>query len=280
MGAPLRILAAAALLLTGTLLAAPQQASAQTVSEPTTLLIMGVNAPPDTDVDAGVRPTALTVMHIDPSTGSCSNLAIPSDSLAELPGYGETKIRHALMVGGIPFQELVTETYLGIEIDHYVLVDFTGFQSLVDSVGGINVDVAPDLTSPSIPTAGVQSVDGTQALGHARYGGGSDFVRIQRQQALIRGIIGELDGLNLVTKGNDLLPVVQDHVRSDLGIQEMAELGNYFNDHCSSGAMQMDTIPGDIVYGPIVDPLFNVPLSYVVSDPAVVQQKVDALLAS
>jgi LCP family protein required for cell wall assembly len=268
------------MLLAGTTLSAAQPASAQDVSEPMTILIMGVNAPPDTAIDVGVRPIALTVMHIDPATGSCTNLAIPSDSLVELPGYGETKIRHALMVGGIPFQQMVTETYLGIDIDHYVLVDFTGFEELVNAVGGVTVNVAPELTSPSVPNAGTQRIDGEQALAYARYGGGGDFVRIQRQQALIQGIIQALDGLNLVTEANDVLPAVQDHVRTDLGVQNMAAVGNYFSDHCSNAAMEMDTIPGEIVYGSIVDPLFDVPLSYVVSDPAVVQQKVDALLGT
>jgi hypothetical protein len=43
--------------------------------------------------------------------------------------------------------------------------------------------------------------------------------------------------------------------------------------------MTLDTIPGEVVYGPIIDPLFGLPLSYVVSDPKDVQTKVDQLMA-
>lgn len=275
----LRFAAVFALLLGSIGLFGAQPASAAG-AQPWTLLIMGVNAPPDTAVDIGVRPIALTVMHIDPATGSCANLGISSDSLVELPGYGETKIRHALMVGGIPFQQLVTETYLGIDIDHYLLVDFTSFPGLIDAVGGIEVNISPGLTSPAIPNSGRQKIDGAQALAHARYGGGGDFVRIQRQQELIDGIIGAMAGLDFLTKANSVTKTVEQHLRTDLGLQELAAAGKYFNDHCANGAMRMDTIPGEIVYGPIVDPLFDVPLSYVVSTPEDVQAKVDALLGT
>ncbi|MCO5220196.1 MAG: LCP family protein, partial [Thermomicrobiales bacterium] len=105
-------------------------------TDPMTILIMGVDARPGQAIDIGVRPDALMVLRLDPESGTCRGLAIPRDSLVELPGYGETKINHALMLGGIPYEELVVELYLGIEIDHYALIDFTGFEDLVDAVGG------------------------------------------------------------------------------------------------------------------------------------------------
>ncbi len=275
----IRVAVALIVLLGSSALFAAQPVSAAG-AQPMTLLVMGVNAPPDTAIDVGVRPIALTVMHIDPATGRCANLAISSDSLVELPGYGESKIRHALMVGGIPFQQLVTELYLGIDIDHYLLVDFTSFEKLIDAVGSIEVNVSPDLTSPSVPNAGPQRINGTNALAHARYGGGGDFVRIQRQQQLINGIIARMDGMNFLTKANDVDQVVKDHLRTDLDLQGLAAAGRYFNDYCANGEMTQDTIPGDIVSDSIVDPLLGVPLSYVVSDPAVVQAKVDQLMAA
>jgi anionic cell wall polymer biosynthesis LytR-Cps2A-Psr (LCP) family protein len=150
----------------------------------------------------------------------------------------------------------------------------------VDAVGGIHVNISPDLTSPSVPKAGPQTIDGAQALAHARYGGGGDFVRIQRQQQLIEGVIGAMAGVDFLTEANTVTNTVEKHVRTDLGLQELANAGKYFSQHCADGAMQMDTIPGEIVSGSIVDPLLGVPLTYVVSDPAVVQAKVDALVSS
>jgi LCP family protein required for cell wall assembly len=127
------------------------------------------------------------VLRLDPASGSCRALAIPRDTLTELPGYGETKINHALIVGGIPYQMLVVEQLLGIDLDHYALIDFTGFEGLVDAVGGIPVTVPQDITVDSSTIeikAGPQTFDGDQALAYARYRGGADVDvgRVRRQQ--------------------------------------------------------------------------------------------------
>jgi len=275
----MRLAAIFALLIGGIGIVASQPVSAAGTQE-MTILVLGVSAPPDTAIDVGNRPTSISVMHIDRASGQCATLAIPSASLVELPGYGETRIRHALMVGGIPFQQLVTEIYLGIDIDQYVLVDFTGFQELVDAAGGITVDISPDLTSPAIPTAGRQTINGAQALAHARYGGNDIFLRLQRQQELIRGIVESLDGVDLLTKANDITPAVRDHLRTDFDLQELVEVGKYLRDNCSGDAMQTQIIPGTSVYGSIVDPLFDVPLEYIVSTPEDVQASVDTLLGN
>ena len=248
-------------------------------TEPMTILIMGVDARPGSAIDIGVRPDALMVLRLDPATGTCKGLAIPRDSLAELPGYGETKINHALMLGGIPYEELVVELYLGIDIDHYALIDFTGFEDLVDAVGGVTIDVTAETATPSIP-AGTQTIDGKTALEFARYRGGpdGDFGRIQRQQELMRALIASAGGKDLLTEATRLLPPLQDHVRTDLSLEQLVSLAKYYQTNCSAGGMVLDTIPGEVVYGPIIDPLFGLPLSYVVSDPKDVQQKVDELL--
>ena len=122
-----------------------------------TILIMGVDARPGSADRHRRPPDALMVLRLDPETGACRGLAIPRDSLAELPGYGETKINHALMLGGIPYEELVVELYLGIEIDHYALIDFTGFEDLVDAVGGVTITVPENLASPAVP-AGTHTI--------------------------------------------------------------------------------------------------------------------------
>jgi LCP family protein required for cell wall assembly len=248
-------------------------------TEPMTILIMGVDARPGSPIDIEVRPDALMVLRLDPETGDCRGLAIPRDSLAELPGYGETKINHALMLGGIPYEELVVELYLGIEIDHYALIDFTGFQDLVDAVGGVTITVPENLASPAVP-AGTHTITGEQALEHARYRGGpdGDFGRIQRQQELIRALIASAGGKNLLSEANRLLPALEDHIRTDLALDQLVALAQYYQGHCSSTGLTLQTIPGAVVYGPIIDPLLGVPLSYVVSTPEDVQAKVDELM--
>lgn len=248
-------------------------------NDPMTILIMGVDARPGEKIDIGVRPDALMLLRLDPETGSCRGLAIPRDSLVELPGYGETKINHALMLGGIPYEQLVVELYTGVDIDHYALIDFTGFEELVDAVGGVTITVPENLASPAVP-AGTHTIDGETALRHARYRGGpdGDFGRIQRQQELMRALIASADGKDLFTEANRLLPAVEDHMRTDLSLDQLVALGKYYQGNCSVSGLTLQTIPGEVVYGPIVDPLFGLPLSYVVSTPEDVEAKVDELM--
>jgi LCP family protein required for cell wall assembly len=240
---------------------------------------MGVDAREGSPIEIGVRPDALMILRLDPQAGTCKGLAIPRDSLVELPGYGETKINHALMLGGIPYQQLVVENYLDLEIDHYALIDFTGFAELVDSVGGVTIDVPPELASPAV-SAGAVTIDGDQALQHARYRGSGegDFDRIRRQQHIMRGLIDAAKGRDLLTEANRLLSGLSDHIRTDMEIDQLVSLARLYQDRCTAEGLDMNQIEGDVVYGPIIDPLFNLPLSYVVSDPEVVRGEVTVLL--
>ena len=104
------------------------------------VLAMGVDARPGEPIDIEVRPDSLAVVYLDGSDGSCRMLSIPRDTRVELPGYGESKINHALAVGGVPYEALVVENLLGIELPHYGLIDFGGIEGLVDGVGGITVE--------------------------------------------------------------------------------------------------------------------------------------------
>jgi LCP family protein required for cell wall assembly len=248
-------------------------------SQPLTIMVMGVDAREGSAIDIGVRPDALMVLRLDPEAGTCNGLAIPRDSLAELPGYGETKINHALMLGGVPYQQLVVENYLGIEIDHYALIDFAGFAELVDAVGGVTIDVPAELASPAV-SAGVVTINGEQALQHARYRGSGegDFDRIRRQQQIMRGLIDAAAGRDLLSEANRLLSSLSDHIRTDMEIDQLVSLARLYQERCTATGLNMSQIPGAVVYGPIIDPLFNLPLSYVVSDPEIIRKEVARML--
>ncbi|MBX6169745.1 MAG: LCP family protein, partial [Thermobispora bispora] len=87
------------------------------------------------------------------------------------------------------------ESLTGIHVDHFVKVDFTGFKSMVDALGGVEVCLPTPINDPKamlrLP-AGKQVLNGEQALGYvrARYtlGDGSDIGRIQRQQMFLASV--------------------------------------------------------------------------------------------
>ena len=73
--------------------------------------------------------------------GAFRKLSIPRDTFAEIPGNAPTKINAAFAYGGAALQIKTIEQFLGIQIDHVAIVDFTGFEDLIDAVGGVEVNV-------------------------------------------------------------------------------------------------------------------------------------------
>lgn len=243
------------------------------------ILLMGVDARPGEAIDIGVRPDALAVLHLDAETGSCRMLAIPRDSRVELPGYGLSKVNHALAVGGIPYQEQVVEEFLGIPIDHYGLIDFAGIEQLVDAVGGVTIEI-PESFSVNGTTfqAGTQTLDGKHALLYARYRGGADgdFGRIGRQQQILRAVLQTVSARELVTLIPELLPVLEDHTRTSLSPAEIIRIATYFRSTCTEQTFETRTLAGTVATFP--DPLLELDLSYVIIDEAEVRKQVAWLL--
>lgn len=226
-----------------------------------TMLVMGVDARPGEPIDIGVRPDAFMVIHFDPVDHTCRSLSIPRDTRVQLPGYGMSKINHALMVGGIPYQILVTEDFLGIEIDHYLLIDFVAFSELVDAVGGVSVEIPRDLEKDGELRyeAGTHEFDGEEALKYARFRTFSDDGdpdRVKRQWSILSGLADKAENRNLVRDVNTLVPTVEEHIRTDLTMTEMATIAKHFGNSCVTGdGAEIDILESKRVR--LHDPILN-----------------------
>jgi LCP family protein required for cell wall assembly len=245
-----------------------------------TILLMGVDARPGEAIDIGVRADSLMVLHLNARTGSCRLLSIPRDTRTELPGYGMTKINHALAVGGIEYQMQVVELLTGLEMDHYFLIDFNGFQDLVDAVGGIVVNVPEAFVANEGITfeAGRQTFTGQEALSYARWRGGADgdFGRMQRQQEILRALVRKAHSLDIVVSINELLPAVEQNIRTDLSPTQMANVADHYRDTCTGKAITMFQLEGTpAVYH---DPMLDLDLYYIEVDEAELRRKVAALI--
>jgi polyisoprenyl-teichoic acid--peptidoglycan teichoic acid transferase len=125
-------------------------------------------------------------------------LAVPRDTLVEIPGIGEDKINAAFASGGPELTVETLENLTGVRMNDYVIVHFGGVEEIVDAMGGITLEVdnpirvGIDGRRVYIP-AGTQTLDGTQALAYVRYRGGptADIGRIGRQQKFLRELARE-----------------------------------------------------------------------------------------
>lgn len=156
---------------------------------------------------SGQRSDTIMVLHIDPRTARAAILSIPRDLWVEISGEGyHDRVNTAYAIGGAALLVRTIQDNLGIDIHHYVEVDFQGFSRIVDTVGGVAVYFASPArdfnTGLDIAAAGCAQLDGYQALALVRsryyesyeYGrwvsdASSDFGRISRQQDFVRRML-------------------------------------------------------------------------------------------
>ena len=203
------------------------------------------------DPNGRSRADVIMLVRLDPASGSGWVLSIPRDLWVDIPRGQENRINSALWIGGAPLLvETITQNFQ-IEVNHYVKVDFAGFQSLVDALGGVPVWFShPAMDKKSkldISTTGCHVLDGRQALqyvrsrsyteligGEWRVTGGNDLHRIERQQdfvvlALNRAVKRGIRNPNIMAH---LLESVVSMVTldQDLAMEELLDLGMSFKD--------------------------------------------------
>ena len=148
-----------------------------------------------TDASAGGASRSDTIVVTKAGGGM---LAVPRDTLVEIPGVGEDKINAAYAVGGPDLTVETVENLTGLPVDDYVVVNFGGVKDIVDAMGGITLEVDEPIEvgiegrRVSIP-AGTRELDGFEALAYVRYRGGptADIGRIGRQQRFLRELARE-----------------------------------------------------------------------------------------
>lgn len=150
-----------------------------------------------------------TLMVVHAGGGSFSKISIPRDTLASIPGQGDQRINAAYAFGGAALQIKTVEDFLGIDINHVVILDFEGFANFIDSIGGVTVNLpAPVKSKISGGSSnggitlklerGENHLDGQQALALARTRENlkdpseDDTDRARRQQLILQGIKSQL----------------------------------------------------------------------------------------
>ena len=214
----------------------------------------------------GIRPDVLVVVSIDVDKGGVTMVNLPRDTMVEIPpceategegaGWsgGVDQLNHAMTYGGMDCQGNTVETITGIHLDHMVLVDFAGFEHIVDSIGGIKMCVPEPVDDPKAHIeldAGEQRLNGEQALGLARSrdsaANGSDLGRIENQQRMMGAILREVTSGDILAKPNNLisfLDSVTDSLTTDseFTVDKMTELAIAMRE-VDLGRMNMVTAP-------------------------------------
>ncbi|XVQ10372.1 LCP family protein [Spirillospora sp. CA-255316] len=140
------------------------------------------------------RSDTIMLLHLPADRSKAYVISLPRDSWVQIPGYGPQKINAAFSFGGPPLLIETVESLTGIRVDHFGAIDFNGFKSMTDALGGVEVDIAESVYDSANKVhwqAGRQKLNGEKALlfVRQRYGlPNGDFDRIRRQQAFLRAL--------------------------------------------------------------------------------------------
>ena len=171
----------------------------------TNVLLIGVDA---RDLDEPCRSDSMIIATLDNNNKKVKLTSLFRDTLVDIPGHGEAKLNSAYMLGGPELlMKTVKETY-NVNIDKYIIINFWGFETIVDYIGGIEVDVKDyqleelnkyigESTGGNdcpVEKTGIQTLNGKQALSYARirYNVGDEYERTDRQREVIFKVIEKL----------------------------------------------------------------------------------------
>jgi LCP family protein required for cell wall assembly len=219
------------------------------------------------------RTDTMIIMTVDPQAQTVGLISVPRDLWVPIWGYDiEDRINTAHYYGdardypgGGPALARDTVAYnLGIPIHHYVRINFTAFEKLIDEIGGIDIYVEQTINDPLYPDEGIgydpfylpagqHHLDGQTALKYARTRhGSSDFDRAKRQQQVILAARDQVTRLNqlprLIANGPRILETLGDSVRSDLTLDQAVQLAQILND-----------VPLESFQGAVIDQSYTQP---------------------
>lgn len=220
---------------------ATDQEQATTVSipkwdgkEPVHILLMGTDT---RDADSNGRSDSMMVATIDPVTKKAYLMSILRDTYVDIPGHGSSRLNAAYSYGGVELAKETVSNLLGIPIDYYVTIDFEGFKTLVDTIGGVEIDVEKDMNYTDGGdqhrydihlTKGLQHLDGTHALQYVRFrhDATSDFTRTERQRKFLTALAAELQSSTSIVKLPSILSSIAPYLHTNLSLTDMIKLSS------------------------------------------------------
>jgi polyisoprenyl-teichoic acid--peptidoglycan teichoic acid transferase len=216
------------------------------LSNPSTILVLGTDEGPNRE--GPFRSDSIMIVRTDPDEHRIALLSIPRDLRVEIPGRGLDKVNAAYAYGGSTLAIRTIQALTGIPLNHVIVVNFSKFREVIDTLGGITVDVPKPILSNKFacPFAtqarcdrwpgwrfnkGEQEMDGRGALIYARIRinqldpSENDLTRGERQQAVVQAMADDITSFNTFLRmpfiGDDLVSPLA----TDLSANQFIQLG-------------------------------------------------------
>ena len=221
------------------------------------------------------RSDCIMILTIDNIHDKLKLTSIIRDSYVDIPTrQNKDKINHAYAFGGPSLAVETLNNNFHLDISRFVSVNFSSFPKLIDSLGGVTLDINNDelkyineyidqvnwlngTSSPKIISSGTQILDGTQALAYSRirYTEGGDFERSHRQRIVIEKLFEKLKTLSITEYPgilNELLPLI----KTNLTNAEILSIGMDINALKDNGLIQARFPEDDNAEGRMIDGIY------------------------
>jgi LCP family protein required for cell wall assembly len=250
----------------------PDKVAVEGPKEPLNVLVMGSDSRDcdgcniDNLTGGGQRSDTTILFHVSADRKRAYGISIPRDLIIDrpdcrgedgssIPGAEHVMWNEAFGLGGPTCTMQQFEHLTGIRLDHFVVVDFEGFQGMVDAIGGVEVCIPEPIVDPAHGInieAGTRKIRGKEALNYVReryvVGNGSDTGRMKRQQAFIASMAHQVVTANTLARPDRLVRFLDSATKSltvDPGLSnvvKIAELGAEFK-NIGLDNIQFITIP-------------------------------------
>jgi LCP family protein required for cell wall assembly len=224
------------------------------------MLLMGDDARPG---ETRARSDTLILTRVDPKARTVQMISIMRDSRVPIPGFGTTKINAAYFDGGPELAMKTVSALTGLPITKFLVVNFTGFESIVNAMGGVWLNVPEKINgvpNGETPTAwdlknriikqGYQKLNGMQALTFVRARhqfASQDYQRVKDQQMFLKALAKQALQVSKVFSAQQMLNAVADNIRTNMSLSELAGLALQMQG-MKSGDLQTETAPSAPAY--------------------------------
>lgn len=223
---------------------ANEKRAGKKLTEPFTVLLMGVDSELEDVRNSSYNGDSLMLLTFNPTTLNTTIMSIPRDTyvpIACFPNKRKNKITHAAWYGEDCMIKTI-EGFTGITIDYYAKINFKGVVKLVDTLGGIDVNIPigfceqdsnRDFGNLQCLEPGQQTINGEQALAWARHrksAGFDDFVRGQNQQEVVKAILNKLKDVRDLDTVYEILDSLGNTMETNMTRDEILSLYNVGKD--------------------------------------------------
>lgn len=219
------------------------------LQEPVNVLMVGIDVgkfPYGIRKDDVGRTDTIIMARLNPRSQTINLMAIPRDTLVEIPGRGKDKINHAYAFGGLPLTIETVELFTGVNIDYYAKFDYQTFEKIVDLLGGVEVEVTEELQHKYYDFyPGRVKMEPAQAFVYLRLRNvpAGDIARAERQQNFCIDLLEEIRKKENWGKLPRVYQIVHQHSETNIPLWDALKIAATIS-YISGENISINIIPG------------------------------------